>query len=57
VAIEELRGGVSRVDDVFWACHHPQRARKIQLTKRDDCENCPFWVESARFRNEEARPR
>ena len=23
VAVEDLGAGRSRVDDVFWACHHP----------------------------------
>jgi hypothetical protein len=56
VAVEELGGGESRVDDVFWACHHPQRAPEIQLTKRDECANCPFWMEALRFRAEASRP-
>jgi hypothetical protein len=38
------------VDDTFWACHHPTRAPELRLTKRDECEYCPFWEEAARLR-------
>lgn len=50
VAIEDLGAGRSRVDDVFWACHHPGRAPDLRLTKRGECEHCPFWIEAARLR-------
>ena len=49
VAIEELGSG-PRVDDVFWACHHPGRAPDIRLTKRGECERCPYWQETPRLR-------
>ena len=50
VAIEDLGAGRSRVDDVFWACHHPERAPDIRLTKRGECERCPYWMEAAHCR-------
>lgn len=51
VAVEDLGAGRSRVDDVFWACHHPSAAA-IRLIKRDECERCPLWIEAARLRAE-----
>ena len=50
VAIEELGAGQSRVDDVFWACHHPSRELGLCLMKRGECERCPFWIEASRLR-------
>lgn len=52
VAIEDLGAGRSRVDDVFWACHYPSRAPELRMTKRDECEHCPFWTEAARLREQ-----
>lgn len=49
VASEELDGGRTRVDDVFWGCHRPSDGA-IRLTKRGECETCPFWIEAARLR-------
>lgn len=49
VVIEDLGAGRSRVDDVFWACHYPKDAPGIRLTKRGECEQCPFWTEAARL--------
>ena len=49
-AIEDLGAGRSRVDDVFWACHRPSSAAGIRVTRRDECERCPFWTEAARPR-------
>jgi hypothetical protein len=49
VAVQDLGGGDSRVDDVFWACHHPGRAPELRLTKRGECERCPHWIEAARL--------
>ena len=43
VTIEEIGSAGPRVDDVFWACHHPTRAPHLRLTKRLECEECPFW--------------
>ena len=50
VAVEDLGAGHSRVDDVFWACHHPSRAPDVRVTKRDECERCPLWIEAGRLR-------
>lgn len=48
VAIQELGAG-PRVDDVFWACHHPDRSPELRLTKRGECASCPYWLEAARL--------
>lgn len=50
VAIEDLGSGRSRVDDVFWACHYPRGGAEVRLTRRGECERCPFWTEAARLR-------
>ncbi len=50
VAIEDLGAQRSRVDDVFWACHHPTRAPDLRLTRRGECELCPYWIEAAHVR-------
>ena len=50
VAVENLGTGHARVDDVFWACHHPSRAPDLRLMKRGECERCPYWIEAARLR-------
>lgn len=50
VAIEDLGAGVLRVDDVFWACRRPGQGPDVRLTKRGECEQCPFWIEAARLR-------
>jgi hypothetical protein len=50
VATEDLGGGRSRVDDVFWACRNPSRSPDVRLTSRGECERCPFWIEAARLR-------
>jgi len=52
VAVEDLGAGRSRVDEVFWACHHPSSATGIRVTRRDECERCPSWREAARLRAE-----
>jgi hypothetical protein len=52
VASEDLGRGRSRVDDVFWACHHPTRSPNLRLMKRGECEACPNWAAAARFREE-----
>jgi hypothetical protein len=49
VAVEELGDGGSRIDDVFWACHQLERSPEIRLTKRGECERCPFWMAAARL--------
>jgi hypothetical protein len=50
VATEDLGAVGTRVDDVFWACHHPSRAPHLQITGRDGCDLCPFWEEAVRLR-------
>lgn len=51
VATEDLGQDRSRVDDVFWACHYPKGAPGgVRLTRRGECETCPFWTEAARLR-------
>jgi hypothetical protein len=50
VATEDLGAAGTKVDDVFWACHHPTRAPHLRLTARDECQDCPFWEEAARLR-------
>lgn len=50
VATEDLGPAGTRVDDVFWVCHHPTRAPQLQLSERGECENCLFWEEAARLR-------
>jgi hypothetical protein len=52
VAIEDLGDGSSRVDELFWACHNPGRGAGVSITRRDECEHCPFWIEAPRFRAE-----
>ena len=47
VAIKDLGAGRSRVDDVFWACHYPERTADIRLLARGECERCPNWAEAA----------
>jgi hypothetical protein len=42
VAVEDL-GSTSRVDDLFWACHNPVHGPEVRVTKRSECESCPFW--------------
>jgi hypothetical protein len=49
VAIEDLGNGRSRVDDVFWVCHNPRREPEARITKRAECETCPFWIRAARL--------
>jgi hypothetical protein len=49
VAVEKVGPSESRVDDVFWACHHPVRAPDIQSVKRGQCETCPLWDPAARL--------
>ena len=51
VATEDLGAAGTRVDDVFWACHHAAGSRHIRLIERDECTDCPFWEEAARLRD------
>ena len=52
VVTEELGAGSSRVDDVFWACHHPRGGPEVSIIGRDECKRCRFWIEAPRFRAE-----
>lgn len=49
VMTEDLGADGTRVDDVFWGCHHPSRAPEGRRTRRLECETCPDWEEAARF--------
>ena len=49
IAIEDLGAAGSRVDDVFWACHHPRRGPDVSVTRRDECEHCQFWMATERL--------
>ena len=54
VVTEDRGVAGTRVDDVFWACHHPALAPQLRLTARYECERCPFWVEAVRLRESES---
>jgi len=43
VVIEQLESDRSRVDDVFWACHHPAIAPTARAVQSDECRCCPLW--------------
>jgi hypothetical protein len=47
VAVEQVTPTESRVDDVFWACHHP--SAEIRSVSRRECETCPDWVPASRL--------
>jgi hypothetical protein len=49
VAVEQLSWIDSRVDDVFWACHHPVRLPELRVVSRHECESCPAWVPAPRL--------
>lgn len=51
VAIEDGRPAGSEVDDVFWACHNPACGADLRLTRRAECEHCPYWEATARIRD------
>ena len=46
---EQITAENSRVDGVFWACHHPGLAPEIKLVGRRECETCPVWTPAARL--------
>ena len=50
VAVEESGAAGARVDDVFWACHHPERSPRLRVMKIGECERCPFWEAADRLR-------
>jgi hypothetical protein len=45
----EADASSSKVDAVFWGCHHPIRAPRLQLTRCGECETCRYWEPSSRF--------
>jgi hypothetical protein len=45
-------GMASRVDDVFWVCHQPDWAPESRLTRRGECDLCPFWEVAPRLHSE-----
>ena len=49
VAAELLTATDSRVDDVFWACHHPVLAPSVKALACAECDRCPMWSPAARF--------
>jgi hypothetical protein len=49
VTTEDLGLAGSRVDDVFWACHHPRRGPHVSIVARDECARCQFWKEADRL--------
>ena len=55
VTTEDLGTAGTRVDDVFWACHHPTRAPQFRVTARDECVRCPFWQAAARLTEVDSR--
>ncbi len=57
VATEDLGPMGTRVDDVFWACHHPLRSPHLRMTARDECARCPCWELAARLREPTCRTR
>jgi hypothetical protein len=48
VAIEPLTTTDSRIDDVFWACHHPVLAPHLKSLACRECSTCPMWQPAAR---------
>ena len=50
VAVEQVGPSRTRVDDVFWACHHPDRGQDIHSVTREECANCPWWRLAGRLR-------
>jgi hypothetical protein len=49
VAIESLTPTDSRVDDVFWACHHPVIAPRFTTLTCGECSTCPLWHAASRL--------
>ena len=49
VTVEQASAG-ARGDGVFWGCHQPVRAPDVSLARRGECEECPFWELTPRFR-------
>jgi hypothetical protein len=49
VAVEQVHPGESRVDDVFWACHHPAIAPDVKAVSSGECRACPMWNPASRY--------
>ena len=49
VAIEPVTPTDSRVDDVFWACHHPVIAPHFKALACGECATCPLWHAASRL--------
>ena len=49
VAIESITPTDSRVDDVFWACHHPVIAPHFKALTCGECRTCPLWHAASRL--------
>jgi hypothetical protein len=49
LTVEQVSARESRVDDVFWACHHPVLAPHVKALRRAECETCPLWDPASRL--------
>ncbi len=47
-AVEQLTSSESRVDDVFWVCHHPVIAPHVKVLTSRECRTCPLWNPASR---------
>ena len=48
-AVEQLTSSESRVDDVFWVCHHPVLAPHVKVLACAECRTCPLWNPASRY--------
>ena len=48
-AVEQLTSSESRVDDVFWVCHHPVLAPHVKVLTSAECRTCPLWNPASRY--------
>lgn len=49
VAVQQVGPGESRVDGVFWVCHHPDQSPEVRSVTRQECESCPEWIPATRL--------
>jgi len=56
VTVEQRAAASARVDDVFWACHHPARPAGVHVMHRRQCAECPLWELAPRLVGRDARP-
>ena len=47
--VESHRTADPRIDDVFWACHHPVIAPHLKVLACGECATCPLWIPTARL--------